>query len=459
MIDNIFTRIYGQCARAYLKSGNYTEGLLKSKKCGYRQKGELVVVLPACHMRRCPNMMLIKNVYNKGGSIVIININYYDIEYLHLILGINATIAYTVEENCKGCKSNICCCKEDKRLGYYGVAKGYNGSINQFYYPIANINNKDLYKKIFQGIGADETTLWLEMNALSTKKPFLENSILNANLYEDLTRLASAQNITFRVESDINLEYYNSALWGGRNNSYAINFSIFPAHSLEDGSDYYYVEQDGIYNFNNNYLGQYKYNYQGALSKIEEYYCSDLVTDCYLNINSNYVDIIRLSPPTTEGQTTITSGISWNLGGSVEVDKDGVNVTVQGGVSVENSREITVNAVSVYNESTDHGSNAKWEYAFKETESKFSFFSYGQVDLISSSSSAHSTFTPLNQWIWRVLPEGRPAGDTIRCTCDLFLVLTSSRGRLTAPGYTEIDKRSRIFSRKFQFDIKQAPKP
>lgn len=444
MIDNIFTRIYGDCADYCLRTGNYNKAVIDARK----RLGALCVVMPSCHMRRCANMILLKNVYDCGGSVVLTDIKYCDIEYLHSILCINVPIGYT--------ESDPGSCKPTRALGYYGVCKAFNKSINQFYYKIENVCN--ISRRILKGEGVDEVTSWLNDNAKNIQNESLNSEVYNKANDNDLTKIASAQNITFKVQGENDLPLYMSDV-RPKANTYAINVTIYAAHSLADGSDYYYIEQEGVYNFNNSYFGIYRYNYEGAYSKVEELYCSDLVTDCYLGIDPKYVDIMRLAPQTTEGESSITSGISWNLGGGVSVSQGGASVSFEGGISVNNSRSFSVNAVSVYNQCADNGSNAKWEYLLQKTDSSFAFFDYGQVNLIPASNSGHTTFTPFNQWIWRVLPEGRPAGDVMPCTCDLTVKLTSSRARLVAPGYTDVYNRYYPFSKKFTFNIKQAPKP
>ncbi|MEG4631744.1 RICIN domain-containing protein [Microcoleus sp. AR_TQ3_B6] len=120
--------------------------------------------------------------------------------------------------------------------------------------------------------------------------------------------------------------------------------------------------------------------------------------------NSSAVTMIHSSPGTTTGQRSVTSGITWNIGGSVNVGADATNgpnasIGIQGGISISNSTTFDIPDVKINNKSNDNGNNPHWVYEIPRV--------YGVEDgCVNSISNAvnisHNTFQPVNHWLWKV---------------------------------------------------------
>ena len=105
-------------------------------------------------------------------------------------------------------------------------------------------------------------------------------------------------------------------------------------------------------------------------------------------------------PLTTQGSTTYSSGMSWNLGADIAagVDAKGPNgsITIKGGVSFSNSESRTISDVEILNQSTNN--SAKYEYKVNNLPSYVvSKIAISDPPLVSVSNA-----TLFGSWIWRV---------------------------------------------------------
>ncbi len=121
--------------------------------------------------------------------------------------------------------------------------------------------------------------------------------------------------------------------------------------------------------------------------------------------NPPMVRMMRSSPETANNQTSITSGVSYSLGG--EVALDGPKVT--GGISIESSETVIVSDCNVYNQSNDRQNNAHWLYEFRRCDASGTWKDH----LSNPPALAVTTFQPINQWIWKMAPQVRAARPTI----------------------------------------------
>ena len=85
-------------------------------------------------------------------------------------------------------------------------------------------------------------------------------------------------------------------------------------------------------------------------------------------LNSGTITQIEAKPPAQQGQaTSYTSGFSWSLGGTVNVNGMGPGAGISAGVSWNNSTTTTVPPVELDLSQTASGEGAKWTYRYCTT--------------------------------------------------------------------------------------------
>jgi hypothetical protein len=103
-------------------------------------------------------------------------------------------------------------------------------------------------------------------------------------------------------------------------------------------------------------------------------------------------------PGTTVGETSYTTGMSWNLGGAMSGGFNGDNptgsITVNGGVSFTDTRTRTISDVDILNRSSDPA--AAWEVDFNNLARAH------QDSVVAPAAAARTTHQLETEWIWRV---------------------------------------------------------
>lgn len=253
---------------------------------------------------------------------------------------------------------------------------------------------------------------------------------------EELVRL-QCKSVRFQ---DTQKDYYDSHKTPSSVNTYTTTYRFYPIHADDSNSDYYYVEHEGIYALSNQYVSPYHESVESALSKIEEYYALQITEDCSIDDNGKLNKHLDYpSPSTTENSSSVTTGMSFKLGGQFSyTGQKNISQSFSGEIQISNSNTTTIHDVTVYNNCNDTGNdNAKWQYKFAATDCSFSFFSYGQVSLKECASAAHNTFTTRSEWIWHV-ENDNDRNTQMKFNISSIIRLQSSRARLTAPCKTGV---------------------
>jgi hypothetical protein len=215
---------------------------------------------------------------------------------------------------------------------------------------------------------------------------------------EELTKLAHAFVVT-RNFSD-------------RGNNYQLTYFIYSCHSFNEADaidyDWFYVRQEGLLNASNAYSGIINWR-RDTPTTGSEYYVNSYSMNSWLDgfPSARDVSILKPSPENTNNEVSVTSGINWNVGGKVGISTDKkASFEVNGGVSVTNSSTFKVTDCQVTNNSGDKVNNANWRYEFKKAV-QVAYFGY--TGLKEAPLLSHSTFQPVNQWIWKCSPAVRNA--------------------------------------------------
>ncbi len=186
-------------------------------------------------------------------------------------------------------------------------------------------------------------------------------------------------------------------------NNYQLLHFVYAVHSLDTGEDWFYVQQRGSFNASN----QYESNWGGAN---QDYYMHLIEIDTEVDgfaKNTDKLGLIQSSPQSDEKSRSVSSSVSFDLGGEVSLQTKDAGAKLSGGVSISNSTTVTVEDVTIANTSIDRGNNAKWDYTFAQCNMSCDFVIPQCANV---PTLAKSTFTPMNQWIWRADPAVRAAG-------------------------------------------------
>jgi hypothetical protein len=180
---------------------------------------------------------------------------------------------------------------------------------------------------------------------------------------------------------------------------------IYSCHSLATGYDWFYVQQQCVFNAGGAWQGKAT-DFWGPnawwYSERVQWYIDKIDIDSTMNgydYNSTDVGMIQSSPATANNVQSVTSGVDFSIGGDVGVDKSGPSATVSGGVTISSSRTINIQDCQVVNKSNDRSNNAHWVYQFNRC-SAIGYFLYAGVT--DPPSLAINTFQPVNQWIWHM---------------------------------------------------------
>lgn len=238
-----------------------------------------------------------------------------------------------------------------------------------------------------------------------------------------------------------------------------MSYKVYAVHNLDDETDYYLVEQEGMYPFKNVCASTYKKSVGGALSKIQEYYGGHIVETCRPNniMNAQHCHIERTSPSTTTTSTTVSVGLDINLAGSYSYSSaDGHTASVSGGLNIKNDRSYQISDITISNQSEGSTPKAEWNYDFKRTISHFNFFSYGQVEIDDCALSARSTFVSESEWLFHVSKDGI-SGDELQLEASISVDLVSSRARLDYPCHTGCVHKTNNAQKSVVLSVKRPP--
>lgn len=225
----------------------------------------------------------------------------------------------------------------------------------------------------------------------------------------DLTQLAAAF-----------IDQSNFSQYG---NNYQISHYIWGCHSYDTGDDWFYVQQQGVMYGGGAYKGKFDW-YQGNFGDMAYWYMDNIEMDSSMvgcDWATTKLGMMQATPETVNNVTTVTSGISWNIGGTVGVSKDGPAAEITGGVTIENSKSVSVSDCQVLNKCNDRGNNAHWLYQFNRCSSVAYFLYAGVTD---PPNLSITTFQPLNQWVWRANNSLRAGSTKMHVKLTVGLVAT-----------------------------------
>jgi hypothetical protein len=193
-------------------------------------------------------------------------------------------------------------------------------------------------------------------------------------------------------------------------NNYQLSYYIYSCHSFNatDSTDYdwFYVRQEGMFNASGGYEGIAQW-YDGGPSDACHFYVGNYKMNNWvdgLTTASSGVALMSSNPQNANNVAQVTSGVEWNIGGSIGFQGSEAAGSLNAGVTISNSTTINVSDCTVGNNSMDAVNNAKWAYEFTKC-AQTAYFGY--TGLSAPPVLSRSNFQPVNQWIWKFAPSVR----------------------------------------------------
>ncbi|MDD2557668.1 MAG: BACON domain-containing protein [Desulfuromonadaceae bacterium] len=242
----------------------------------------------------------------------------------------------------------------------------------------------DSGKRITETLGEDRQEAMRALTAAAT-----------ADSAGELTQLAKAFVVTHNVS-------YGK-------NYYQLTYYIYSCHSFNEADatdyDWFYVRQEGMLNASGEYTNPEK---RGNREYVGNYVGSYTMDNWMEGLTSkgSGVALMTAKPENINNVASVTSGIDWQIGGSVGFDSSGATGSVSGGVTISNSTTVNVSDCEIINNSANAVNNAKWDYEFKKPV-QTTYFAY--TSITNPPLLSHSNFQPVNQWIWKLAPAIRTA--------------------------------------------------
>jgi hypothetical protein len=195
--------------------------------------------------------------------------------------------------------------------------------------------------------------------------------------------------------------------FSNRGNNYQLSYYIYSCHSFNatDATDYdwFYVRQEGMLNASGAYKGITKWGSRDYIDFYIGNYRMDNWMDSLTSQGSG-VSLMAANPQNVNNVSQVTSGIDWNIGGSVGFQGKDITGSLNAGVTIHNSTTVNVSDCEVVNNAGDNVNNAKWRYEFKRAAETVYF---ATTRLSEPPVLSRSNFQPVNQWIWKFSPTVR----------------------------------------------------
>ena len=235
-----------------------------------------------------------------------------------------------------------------------------------------------------------------------------------ANVRDDCPTNSGTNDLTCLADNYFST---STSTYAPTGSSDTLSDSVYNVRSFLNQDDFYYVYQVAEYTWGA--------NQSGLLSQ-------NLASNGLIGLGPTapVPVVIRTTPQSTHCTVSTTSGVNWNIGGSVGWNwTQGANAALTGGVSVDNSQTITCPQISINNQVNPAAGLAQWTYfipppAFPPGTTQFinqwlweiPFSSYGHgqqgVGIVSAQNSAFflSNSPLLQNVVTRFIP--LPFGDT-----------------------------------------------
>lgn len=244
------------------------------------------------------------------------------------------------------------------------------------------------------------------------------------------------QNLTDLISAWVDVRH-----WDTYYGTFQITSFAWMAHAMVPKDDYFYLQQKCVFRFNYKVKSGYANFWERRIHWFDDnrYASGDyprIVTyeypiayeiDCQpegVGDRPDLVTVVQSSPPTSQGSSTWTVGVTWSVGGNVVAGVEEQGIGVNAGVSVSNSETVTVNDVSVINRSLTSANNSRVEYVMPMTRPVPGDRCYNRLS--TPVPVQRGTFQPQNDTVWKAAAALRQGRTHFRVKVALSLTNASS---------------------------------
>ena len=257
------------------------------------------------------------------------------------------------------------------------IAHDQNANYTSVFFVLnPSTENKETVSDYEQGLMVDQAVCQI-------------NDILNADgsralpvsrgAVADLEQIVGAQRVMLSdcVQTVSKSDYVKPKDDKDQSNVYSVILDIWNVYSVRESANYYYIHQEFLGAFAPCYKGSYTGSvytptWGKSIAKICEYYGDHVAISTTPADGTGNMQIHRQSPNTTEGATSYSSGVEWNLAGEVGfIGKDKTG-SLTSGVTLNSSQSYTINDVTVSNLCVP-GRELKWNFDFAKPYTTFNF--------------------------------------------------------------------------------------
>jgi hypothetical protein len=326
-------------------------------------------------------------VYNNSGCIVVIEPEYEDVNTLSEILG------------------HVHVMSDDNPLHWYDI---YAFDNRDNHYVLGNLHpagkTEDLdkfdsgaYIKVINAF-----VEWIIKDLTNNATPLRMQATAAAS-QPDPTTLFGVQTVTHTFSAAISGRVCKVTASDpdnlGMSGTITVVTQVTPMHAFDDQAghgDYYIMHQEITIPNGQWYNGTWSHKHGGVNARMCAWYMSNFQLATYENSNTS--TILQAKPETTVGNTSYTSGMSWNIGGSFTGGTQNgdplATASISGGVSFSNSQTRSISDVDV-KYMGDGGHSAIWGLVFNNLASYNWNMSINEPALPS-----RSTQMLYSDWIW-----------------------------------------------------------
>lgn len=240
---------------------------------------------------------------------------------------------------------------------------------------------------------------------------------------------------------DLIMAWSDTQHWTNYYGSFQINSFAWMAHAVASKEDYFYLQQMCVFRFNYKVRSGWasfwsrtvtwydddRYALGDYPRAVSYDYPSAYEIECQpegLESRPDLATLVTSSPPTSQGSSTWTIGATWSVGGNVVAGTNQQAVGVNAGVSVSNSRTITVNDVSVVNRSMTTANNAHVVYEMPMARPVSGDRCFNRLS--QPVPVQRGTFQPQNDTIWKTTAAMRDGRTHFRVRVVLSYIHASS---------------------------------
>ncbi|MBN1342098.1 MAG: hypothetical protein JXQ73_05435 [Phycisphaerae bacterium] len=242
---------------------------------------------------------------------------------------------------------------------------------------------------------------------------------MDSSIAQAAKRQATAQGAGSNNLPDLASAFVNQTYFQYEGDNFGISHFVYSCHSLDNGDDWFFVQQFCVLNGANAYKTNEtmkKGQYMGAIKTIANMHA-------YIG-DGNAVGLIQSSPPTVNQVTSVTSGVSFQVGGTVSFNTGGPNAGVSAGITINSSKTVDVQDVTTVNQAGENVNDVRWQYNFRLSDVGTIADCFFQNCITNPPELAISSFQPVNQWIWRMAPEVRNGSRVMGVLFEADLVTT-----------------------------------